>query len=303
MRSQWRGAVLSLLAVSGCGGRDDADRVIAADEIVHEQRLPGAPSYQIAVTPLDGSPSLQLTEMPSSADLPAVSPDGRRIVFQVLSRLWMFDVGSMEARQFTFGPTLDASARWSPDGQRIIYASRRLSRPESYDICIREVSGGEPTCLTGPDEFEDDGPDMSPDGTRIVWQRTDADLHNDLWIMNSDGSNQRLLLDHSDHDTSPQWSPNGRFILFRSFRYGPPGQFILELATGAIRPVLGDSLDPAFMGTATWGPNGQSVILEVHNPNSRFAQVDLATGAARFINDDTLSFNFWPSMRRRGTAR
>lgn len=148
------------------------------------------------------------------------------------------------------------------------------------------------------DGYDNDGPDMSPDGTQIVWQRRRPDLDIDLWIMNADGSNQRLLLDHSEADTSPQWSPDGRFILFRSFRYGPPGQFILELATGDIRPVLGDSLDPAFMETATWGPDGQSVIIEVLNPNNRFARVDLTTGDAQFINDDTLSYNSWPAMRR-----
>ncbi len=298
MRASWRRAVFAFLAVSGCGGGDDPDRVIAADEIVHEQRLPGAPYYQVAVTPLDGSASQQLTQMTNSAHLPSVSPDGRRIVFQVLSRLWLLDVHLMEVRQFTFGPSLDGSPSWSPDGQRIVYSSRRVSWPETYDICIREVSGGEPSCLTEPDEFDDMGPDMSPDGTRIVWQRGDPDHYIDLWIMDADGSNQRLLLDHSDYDTSPQWSPDGRFILFRSFRYGPPCQFILELATGAIRPVLGDSLDPAFMESATWGPDGQSVIIEVLNPNNRFALVDLATGDAHFINDDTLSYNNSPSMRR-----
>lgn len=285
-----------LLVTTGCADGDDA-RVIATDEVVHQQQRPGEPFNQLAVTPLDGSASRQLTEMANDVHSPAVSPDGTQIVFQVLSRLWLYDVASREPHQFTFGPPLDGSAAWSPDGERILYSSQRFARPGG-DICIRGIRGGEPTCLTGPDEFDDSGPDMSPDGTRIVWQRTYADLRNDLWIMNADGSNQRLLLDHSEHDNSPQWSPDGRFILFRSFRYGPPCQFILELATGNIRPVLGDSLDPAYMESATWTPDGQSVIIEVLNPNNRFALVDLATGDAHFINDDTLSYNSWPTMRR-----
>ncbi len=301
MRSSFCVAMGCVLVMIGCAGGDDGGRVIAMDEIVYRQGRSGEPFTQLAVTTLDGSVSRQLTEMANDVHSPAVSPDGSLIVYQVLSRLWLYDVTSGEPRQFTLGPSLDTSARWTPDGEHVVYASRRFAEP-GRDICIRSIHGGEPTCLTGPDEFDDDGPDVSPDGTQIVWQRTYSDLRNDLWIMNADGSNQRLLLDHSQFDNSPQWSPDGRFILFRSFRYGPPCQFILELSTGSVRPVLGDSLDPAYMESATWTPDGQSVIIEVLNPNNRFALVDLASGDAHFINDDTLSYNSWPTMRRQVAA-
>jgi Tol biopolymer transport system component len=292
--------VLALLAgaVAACGDRADPAEGIGYDEILHERRSSPGGVTQLAVSPLDGSATRQLSDFVLSAHLPAVRPDGRLVAYHQQSRLWIFDVAGREARQLSFGPALDGSPRWTPDGKGIVYASTRYAIPSTSDICIRDLAGGEPVCLTPADEFNDNLPDVSPDGTQIVWQRYDANLNGDLWIMNADGTNQRLLLDYSVHDGAPQWSPDGRFILFQSFRYGLTSQFILELATGSIRPVLGDSLAPVFIQSAAWWPDGQSVIVEVLNPNNRFARVDLATGEARFINDDTLSYNSWPSMRR-----
>jgi len=288
---------LATILLGACGG-DDAERVIDLDEVVHYFGPGGTTVWQVGVSRLDGSPPRQLTHLPYRIAHPAVSPDGRFVAFRYGARLWLYDVADDALRQVTWGPASDATPRWSPDSRVIVYSSNRNGIAATYDICLLHVTGGDPQCLTASDDFDDSGPDMSPDGTRIVWGRIGPDLYSDLWIMNADGTDQRLLLDHSEYDTTPQWSPDGRFILFRSFRYGPPCQFVLELATGQIRPVLGDSLDPVFMESATWTPDGGAVIIEVLNPNNRLAQVDLATGDAWFINSDTLAYSAWPSMRR-----
>lgn len=56
---------------------------------------------------------------------PAVSPDGRRVVFQV-SRdgTWLLDVPKGSMRRILEDPTADEYT-WSPDGQRFAYYSRR----------------------------------------------------------------------------------------------------------------------------------------------------------------------------------
>lgn len=68
-------------------------------------------------------------------------------------------------------------------------------------------------------------PATSPDGQAVVFvlRTTDLDANrgrNDLWLVNINGSGLRQLTTHSDNDTNPVWSPDGRFIYFVSTRGG-----------------------------------------------------------------------------------
>ncbi|MCU0356884.1 MAG: S9 family peptidase, partial [Cyclobacteriaceae bacterium] len=58
-------------------------------------------------------------------------------------------------------------------------------------------------------------PQLSPDGSEIVYARTWIDKMNDkretdLWIMNANGSKNRFLI----RGGSPQWSPDGSRIAY-----------------------------------------------------------------------------------------
>ena len=64
-------------------------------------------------------------------------------------------------------------------------------------------------------------PQISPDGSKIIYVRnfkdvmTDRNLSN-LWIINFDGSNNRPLTTGNHNDFAPRWSHDGKKIVFKS---------------------------------------------------------------------------------------
>ena len=75
----------------------------------------------------------------------AISPDGTTIAFSYKGDLYTVPVDGGRAFQVTTNPAHDTQPVWSPDGQRIAFASDRLG---SMDIYIVDKQGGVPSRLT-----------------------------------------------------------------------------------------------------------------------------------------------------------
>jgi Tol biopolymer transport system component len=79
-----------------------------------------------------------------------------------------------------------------------------------------------------------DAPAWSPDGKRLAF---DAGAH--LAVMRSDGSNFRLLAQHTPDDGEPAWSGDGRSLVFTGTRGAAMGSgsdlYILNLGSGNVR--------------------------------------------------------------------
>ena len=113
---------------------------------------------------------------------------------------------------------------WSPDGTdlafvRWVEGARRVS-----DIYAIRIDGTNERQLTrGPGENEH--PSWAPDGGMLVFQsrrspdgRTTSVYETNIYAMNADGTNQRRLTFYPEHDREPEWSPDGRAIVFSSGR-------------------------------------------------------------------------------------
>src|SRR2546430_17081920 len=66
-------------------------------------------------------------------------------------------------------------------------------------------------------------PMISPDGKRIVYVLSRADLErsvydSDLWLIGVDGSNDTQLTRSNSANNHPRWSPDGTPIAFLSYR-------------------------------------------------------------------------------------
>jgi TolB protein len=182
---------------------------------------------EIYIVDDDGTNPRNLTNHPANDWGPDWSPDGSWIAFNsdrdgVLAGYLVRPDGS-DLRRIDVDGWLEYPS-FSPDGTRIVFA-----RPAGgdYDVFTADLETGEVQQLT--DALGDDGwPVWSPDGTSIAfssqrddcqWAPEDEDCwrsgepgeHRDVWIMDTDGSNQRRVTPEIGQFMT--WSPDGRHLL------------------------------------------------------------------------------------------
>ena len=227
---------------------------VLTGKIAYPRYVGGQTHYEIHIADINGN---DLTVI-SSASEPALDLPGNRIVYRSWDSNFRGMVisgvggGGRERPRGGAEPIADSSARWSPDGLSLVYATKRFGphhnslirthalavhselelglgdTPDwsndgqrivvkANNLVIMDRTGGNVRQLTS--NPSDLWPDWSPAGSQIAFTR-DTGGNWDIWVINADGSGETRLTTDGSVDGLPAWNPEGTHIAFLSDRGG-----------------------------------------------------------------------------------
>lgn len=222
---------------------------------------------------------------------PAISPDGRQIVFESNrgggTSLWIAPLAYDAApTRLTSGAT-DAHPVWTPDGKAIVFERAIGTHFDLYRLTLADHRIEQLT--SAPDD--EVTPAVAADGTIYYCSKTDREAH--LERRTPDGTVTRLTAGPAD--TAPALSPDGNWLAFSRpvEHHGTlDGElWLYELASGQAAPLV--DVPVADESGPVWSPDGAylfatSVVRSVESGATLFSnviEVDLATRHARILQD------------------
>ena len=266
------GSILSValwLCVAVGSGRASASQERSAGRIVFQGC--GDDGCQIYVVNPDGTGLRRVTSSGTNF-LPSWSPDGRFIVYSKASPtgagIWIVDAAGRRPRLVT-PEEGDLWAHVTPDGSHIVFTNFTGDGDGSISVVRTDGSHEHQIAPNSGASYND--PVVSPDGHRIAFMRWH--VHNKrmgIYSMPRHGGPERAVTPTALEGWAPDWSPDGKRVLFSSHIFG-------ELPNGAVYSVRSDGADvqklthppfPLEDYEASWSPSGERIVF---SSDRRFA--------------------------------
>jgi Tol biopolymer transport system component/DNA-binding winged helix-turn-helix (wHTH) protein len=224
---------------------------------------------------VDGIPRVELLVVDRE---PSLSPDGSKIAFfqpedGPMGDIWVIPSGGGQATRLTFDNHYGGSPVWTPDGNYVVFASQRGGSKTLWKV---HRNGGAPEAILNS-SGEDTNPEISSDGTRLIYART-----RNFWVLTVKdlGSGKTRELREAVTDMYfPRISPRGDKIAFFAtvdegdihiFTIGTDGKELAQVTRGkAERNVF-----------PTWSADGSTLYFYQLRPDRAFRGIAAAGGTS-----------------------
>ena len=246
----------ALVAAACAGASPRAERSLRG-LIVYWSDRSGAPAIW-SIRP-DGTHRHRILRTKLNEKRARLSPDRKWVAFDGTPKgkpaFSDFDVqvariDGTEWRALTSSSDRETGAQWSPDGRTLSYERWPADASEARDYSVWTVGR--------------DGTDArrlaiglsarwSPDGKRLVYTTASRQDPGDLFTINADGTDSRLLLSRPDIQQAAAWSRDGRKILFTSWKGQRAGVYVMDADGSDVRR-LGRGI------AACWSPTGSRIL-------------------------------------------
>jgi Tol biopolymer transport system component len=199
---------------------------------------------------VDGTGQKCLTPDDASECTASIHPDGRRMVFHSDRnagrgcRLWTMNVDGTGRKELTSKPMLvESNASYSPDGSEIVFTG--ISESGSLSLYVHDVATGRRTMLAAPPAKDTywDTSNFSPDGLKLVvslcaseQDAAGSQAWYEMYVMDPDGSDQRLVGHKHGRGQCPQFTDGGRAVCYAMEEEG--AIYVLDLTTEQAKRIL-----------------------------------------------------------------
>jgi len=228
---------------------------------------------------------------------PALSPDGKQIVFLSSRNLFSIDMYLADAKtgeiktkliktavdpHFESLQFIKSSGSWNAEGKRFVFGAITKGKPVLSIVNVEK--GKRDKEVVFPQLGEILNPTWSPDGRFIAFSALVGGL-SDIFIYDLEEDKLEKMTDDAFADLYPAWSPDGRFIAFVTDRFSTDlsilniGNYELalkDMETGDIQKIPGfrnaKNINPQ------WSPDSKSLyFLSDQNGITNVYRIDLGS--------------------------
>ncbi|MGH6690093.1 MAG: beta-propeller fold lactonase family protein, partial [Gammaproteobacteria bacterium] len=220
---------------------------------IEQIAMPGPGAHYLAVTP-------------NGRRLYVALHDADRVVIVDLDTNTVIGPGITVSTPMVIAiPRSDVLATWAGTEKVFFTSDRQPAVGSQFHVWMMNTDGSLPQRLTSGD-VEDSLPRLSPDGSKLVFQRYDRAVDpncSNIWILDLRTGSETQVTTPPFHSFSPTWSPNGEEIAFT--RGGPacgssfstPEIWVVAASDG-VPTVLAPFNGP--LGSPIWTPDGTSIV-------------------------------------------